>query len=146
MRRKQVRVASRPRTKRLAPCAEKAGLPCFSVGDGATVRISDTTAFEPDALVYCGPKLPGDAIEVPSPLFVVEVLSPESEKRDMRDKLFGYFLLPSVEHYLIIDPEERLVIHHTRGQGDTRGTRLVREGCLRLDPPGLTVAIASFFG
>jgi Uma2 family endonuclease len=122
-----------------------AGLSCYAVGDGATVRISDATAFEPDALVYCGGKLPGDAIEVPNPVIVVEVLSPDSEKRDMRDKLVGYFLLPSIEHYLILDPEERLVIHHTRGHGDTRGTRLVREGILNLDPPGLSVDAASFF-
>jgi Uma2 family endonuclease len=122
-----------------------AKLSCHVLPDGATVRITDMTAFEPDALVYCGPELPGDAIEVPNPIIVVEVLSPDSEKRDMRDKLAGYFLLPSVEHYLIIDPEERLVIHHTRGQGDVRGTRLVREGELRFDPPGIVIAVADFF-
>jgi Uma2 family endonuclease len=122
-----------------------ARLGCHVLPDGATVRISETTAFEPDALVYCGPELPGDAVEVPNPVIVVEVLSPDSEKRDMRDKLAGYFLLPNVEHYLIVDPEERLVIHHTRGQGDVRGTRLVRDGNLRLDPPGIAVAVTDFF-
>lgn len=122
-----------------------AGRPCFAVGDGATVRISDKSAFEPDALVYCGEKLPGRSLEVPNPVIVVEVLSPDSEKRDMRDKLAGYFLVPSVEHYLILDPEDRLVIHHTRGTGEVRGTRLVRDGELRLDPPGLTLPVAAFF-
>jgi Uma2 family endonuclease len=124
----------------------KAKLPCHVLPDGVTVRISEMTAFEPDALVYCGPELPGDAIEVPNPVIVVEVLSPESEKRDMRDKLDGYFRVPSIEHYLILDPEERLVIHHTRGQGDVRGTRIVHEGELRLDPPGIIVDVAEFFG
>jgi Uma2 family endonuclease len=123
-----------------------AGLPCFGVGDGAAVRISNTTAYEPDALVYCGSELPGDAVEVPNPIIVVEVLSPGSEKRDMKTKLAGYFQLPSIEHYLIIDPDDRLVIHHTRGSGDTRGTRLVREGRLDLDPPGLSFDVARLFG
>jgi Uma2 family endonuclease len=123
----------------------KAKLPCHVLPDGATVRISETSAFEPDALV-CGPELPGDAIEVPDPVIVVEVLSPESEKRDMRDKLEGYFRVPSIEHYLILDPEERLVIHHTRGQGDVRGTRIVHSRELRLDPPGIIVDVADFFG
>ncbi len=129
----------------LANAIEKAGLQCDALGDGATVRISENTAFEPDALVYCGPELPGNAVEVPNPVIVVEVLSPGSEKRDMRDKLAGYFILPSVEHYLIIDPDEQLIVHHTRGQGDVRGTRLVREGELRLNPPGIAVAVAEFF-
>jgi Uma2 family endonuclease len=124
----------------------KAKLPCHVLPDGATVRITEMTAFEPDALVYCGPELPGDAIEVPDPLIVVEVLSPESGKRDMRDKLDGYFRVASVQHYLILDPEERLVIHHTRGSGDVRGTRIVREGELALDPPGITVDVAALFG
>jgi Uma2 family endonuclease len=130
----------------LANAIRTAGLPCDALGDGATVRISDYTAYEPDALVYCGPELPGDAIEIPNPIIVVEVLSPDSERRDMRDKLAGYFLLPSVEHYLIIDPDERLILHHTRGQGEVRGTRLVREGTLHLDPPGVAVPVADFFG
>jgi Uma2 family endonuclease len=41
-----------------------------------TVRIDKETAHEPDALVYCGAKLSSNAVEVPSPVIVVEVLSP----------------------------------------------------------------------
>src|SRR6516162_8757595 len=51
----------------------KAGSPCHMVPDGATVRVSKRTAYEPDALVYCGPQKPGSAIEVPDPVIVVEV-------------------------------------------------------------------------
>jgi len=35
----------------LREAIKKAGLPCHTEIDGATVRISDNTAFEPDALV-----------------------------------------------------------------------------------------------
>ena len=31
-----------------------AGLPCEALPDGPTVRIDEHTAYEPDALVYCG--------------------------------------------------------------------------------------------
>ena len=54
------------------------GLPCHVLPDGMTVRIDDSTAFEPDAVVYSGEKLPRSAIEVPTPLIVVEVLSPST--------------------------------------------------------------------
>src|SRR6266581_1141714 len=58
------------------------GLPCHMLPDGMTVRIDETTAHEPDALVYCGSKLPPSTIEVPSPIIVVEVLSPSSRSID----------------------------------------------------------------
>ncbi len=45
---------------------ERAGAPCRAMPDGMTVRISARTAFDPDALVYCGERLPPGAIEVPS--------------------------------------------------------------------------------
>jgi Uma2 family endonuclease len=122
-----------------------AGLECHAVPDGATVRISPRTAFEPDALVYCGGEVADNSLEVPNPLIVVEVLSPGTQVTDLRDKLRGYFTVPSVHHYLIVDPEKQMVIHHARGEGDDLKTRLVSTGELRLDPPGLTVTAASFF-
>ena len=59
--------------------------------DGMTVRIDDVTAYEPDALVYCGTKLPPSAVEVPNPVIVVEVLSPSTRHIDLSAKLADYF-------------------------------------------------------
>jgi hypothetical protein len=39
---------------------------------------------------------------------------------DLRDKLRGYFRVASIQHYLIVDPDKRIVIHHARGAGDVR--------------------------
>lgn len=122
-----------------------AGLKCHAVPDGATVRISQGTAFEPDALLYCGDEVARDSLEVPNPVIVVEVLSPGTQMTDMRDKLRGYFTIASIHHYLIVDPEKQMVIHHARGDGDVLQTRLLSTGELRLDPPGLTMTLASFF-
>jgi hypothetical protein len=47
----------------------------------------------------------------------------------------GYFSLPSLAHYLILDPERRVAIHHKRGQGDIIEIRIPSEGVIRLDPP-----------
>jgi len=120
-------------------------LQCHVVPDGATVRIDETTAYEPDALVYCGEKLPPSAVEVPNPVIVVEVLSPSTRQFDVSIKLAGYFRLPSVAHYLIIDPSQRLVLHHSRGQGADILTRIVTEGAIALDPPGLALAVADIY-
>jgi Uma2 family endonuclease len=123
----------------------KAGLPCHMLPDGATVRVSQYTAHEPDALVYCGEKLPSDAIEVPNPVIVVEVASPSTRKIDASLKLNGYFRLPSVQHYLIIDPDGPPVIHHRRQPDGTILTSIVQDGTLTLAPPGIEVGVGEIF-
>src|ERR1700731_4553119 len=46
----------------LLTAIRRAGLPCHMLPDGMTVRVDASTAFEPEALVYCGTKLPPSAI------------------------------------------------------------------------------------
>jgi hypothetical protein len=46
-----------------------------------------------------------------------------------------------VQHYLILDPERRVVIHHKRGASDAIETRVLTDGVARLDPPGFDVAV-----
>jgi Uma2 family endonuclease len=124
----------------------RAGIPCRSVLDSAAVRIDKYRSFQPDALVYCGEALPGGTLEVPNPVVVVEVLSPSNAMKDLRDKLVGYFQVPSIVHYLIVDPDDRLVIHHARGDGDAIATRILSAGSsLRLDPPGIELAMVDLF-
>jgi len=115
------------------------------LADGAGVRIAQYVLHEPDALVYCGPKLPSDAIEVPNPVILVEVASPSTRKFDDTVKLAGYFGLPSVQHYLIVDPEGPPVIHHRRQSDATILTSIVHEGALTLSPPGIELEVAEMF-
>ena len=120
----------------------RAGLPCFAALDGAGVRLSSSKLVEPDVLVYCGEKVPRNVLEVPNPLIVVEVLSPSTGSMDLGVKLQGYFGLPSVHHYLVIDPDRPLLIHHKRGTGDAIEARIAGGSSLRLDPPGLDLELA----
>ena len=129
----------------LAAAIRRAGASGEAVLGGVGVRISAHSLYVPDALVYCGPRLPPDTLEIPDPVIVVEVLSPSTAAYDQNDKIAGYFSLPSVIHYLILNPETRRGVHHKRGQGDLIETRLLREGALRLDPPGLALDVAEFF-
>ena len=120
-------------------------LPCHVYPDGITVRIDETTAFEPDALVYCGDKLPGSALVVSNPLIVVEVLSPSTRQFDASIKLAGYFRIASVVHYLIVDPTEPMIVHHSRGASGDILTRVVVDGLIALDPPGIEIALADIY-
>jgi Uma2 family endonuclease len=123
----------------------RAGLPsCRVFPDGMTVRINPRTAFEPDALVVCPP--PTDLnTEIPNPVIVVEVLSPSTAADDHGIKLDGYFSLPNVAHYLILDADRRVMIHHRRGQAGAIETRVPRDGVVVLDPPGFEAQVAEFF-
>jgi Uma2 family endonuclease len=120
-------------------------LPCHMLPDGMTVRIDEATAFEPDALVYCGERVAPSALEIRNPVVVVEVLSPSTGRIDASSKLVGYFRLPTVTHYLIVDPEKPVIIHHARGSGDTILTRIVTGGLISLDPPGLELPLADLY-
>ena len=55
--------------------------------DGAIVRISANSAFEPDGVVYCSPRLSPERVEIPEPVIVVEVLSDGTAARDQGPKL-----------------------------------------------------------
>jgi Uma2 family endonuclease len=129
----------------LLRAVRKAGLPCHVLADGAGVRISRHVMHGPDALVYCDPKLPDDALEVPNPVILVEVASPSTRKFEDTVKLTGYFSLPSVHHYLIVDPEGPPVVHHCRQADGTILRSIVHEGTLALSPPGIEVAVAELF-
>ncbi len=114
---------------------------CEALADGATVRIDDATAYEPDALIYCGPRLPDDAIEIPRVVVVVEVRSPSTGSIDANDKLVDYFRVPTIMHYIIVNPSRRPVVHHARQADGTILTRILSSGTLELAPPGISINV-----
>jgi Uma2 family endonuclease len=123
----------------------RARLPCHMLPDGMTVRVDQDTAHEPDALVYCGERLPDIVVEVANPVIVVEVLSPSTRHIDASAKLAGYFRVPSVRHYLIVDPDKQVLVHHARADGGTIATRIISDGTFLLDPPGIEVSVQEIF-
>ena len=76
----------------------------------------------------------------------VATLSPSTRRVDVSLKLAGYFRLPSVMHYLIVDPTQPSILHHARGERDTIITRVVTAGSIALDPPGIELAMADIYG
>ena len=126
--------------RRLMEAIEAGNLRCQVYPDGMAVELDDATIYEPDALVRCGPPVPAEVVKLHDPIIVVEVLSPSSRARDTGAKLADYFRLPSVRHYLIARTEDRTIIHHRRADDGTITTAIVRNGPIRLDPPGITIA------
>lgn len=117
-----------------------AGLPCEAFPDGMTVEIDDDTDYEPDALINCGERIPDESTVAPSPVVIVEVLSPSTQSIDAGGKLADYFRLPSVQHYLLVRPLKREIIQHRRS-GDRIETLIIRDGDVELDPPGIRLGL-----
>ena len=127
---------------RLALLGAKVG--CEAIGDGITVEIDEGTDYEPDAVVNCGPPLPGDALAAANPVVVVEVLSPSTGYADIGDKLANYFSLASVRHCLIVSSSKVRVIHHQRDGGAGLLTSIHVAGSIELKHPGIIVAVEDF--
>jgi Uma2 family endonuclease len=132
---------------------KQAKLPCHAVVDGASVKLlslgqtakGKDKVVEPDVLVYCGAKVRRDELSVPNPLIVVEVLSPGTANFVATGKMDGYFKHPSIQHYLVVNADKPLVVHHQRGADDAWSTRIISSGRIMLDPPGLEVDLTEFF-
>ncbi|MBX9698625.1 MAG: Uma2 family endonuclease [Acetobacteraceae bacterium] len=123
------------------------GIPCEVFPDGMSVPVADDAVFEPDALLRCGDPLPDDALKITDPVVVVEVASTSTRGLDAGSKLAGYVRLASLRHYLILDGRLRVAIHHVRdAQDGPITTRILREGPLALDPPGIVIDAAALFG
>jgi Uma2 family endonuclease len=117
---------------------------CEAFADGITVSVENSD-FEPDAVLRCGPTLPGDGTAVPDPLILVEVLSPDSGTRDRATKLRAYFRLPSVHHYLIVWPDEQRIVRHSRAPSGEITTQIFTTGAISLDPPAIVVTVEEFY-
>ena len=119
---------------------------CRAYTDGRTIKVDAETSFEPDAVIDCGLRDP-DSIFADRPVVVVEVISPSTSRIDSGMKLAGYFAVPSVAHYPIVDVRRRFVIHHRReGENSLASIMHARQnGMHDLDTPGIAVAVADFF-
>lgn len=121
------------------------GSHCEAFRNSLAVQVDASTAFIPDVAVDCGDLSDADRMIMDQPTIVVEVLSASTGYRDRGAKVTGYFLVPSIAHYLLVDLDGRRVIHHKRA-GDEFRTRLYFvNGEIDLDPPGLSIDIEDFW-
>ncbi len=60
----------------------------------------------PDVCVTAEPETEADEYILRAPALLVEVVSKDSHKTDYIDKLIEYTKIPSLEYYLIVEPEQ----------------------------------------
>ena len=129
----------------LVRAAAARGLPCEVFADGMAVRLDNTTIFQPDVTVRCGPRLPGETALILDPEIVVEVLSAIIQPVDVFRKFDGYFRNPNITHYVIINSIDGNLVHHRRTAGGHIESTHFDTGLLLLDPLGLSLDLAEMF-
>jgi Uma2 family endonuclease len=130
----------------LGAAIQRAGVACQAFVDGLAVAIDESTGYVPDALVNCGDPVPRDSMTAPNAVIAVEVLSPSTSRIDTTVKLAGYFRVPSLKHYLIVDLGRQHVVHYRKQADGTVTVAIITEGEIAFDPPGISVAVASLLG
>ncbi|HEY0945184.1 MAG TPA: Uma2 family endonuclease [Opitutaceae bacterium] len=84
--------------------------PCKTFIADMKVRLEiarDDIFYYPDVLVTCDPADTHRFYKT-RPVFIAEVLSPETERYDRREKFLSYIRLPSLNEYLLISQSEPL--------------------------------------
>lgn len=79
------------------------GTPCATFMADIKVRLGKDYVY-PDVLVDCS-KMSGDDYFSTSPVIIVEVLSRSTRKTDTTTKLIRYINLPSLQEYVLIEPD-----------------------------------------
>lgn len=108
------------------------GRPCRPFIAPTDVKLSESDVVQPDILVVCDPgKITESHIEG-APDLIVEVLSPGTSAKDLRDKK-ALYERAGVREYLVVDPLEQYAIRFLHGaDGYDKGTVFAADETLTL--------------
>ncbi len=121
--------------------SQLAGPACQVHGSNLDVRSPLDAIMYPHAFVRCG-RVPDDVTIVDDPVVVVEVFSERTRNDDIFGKRRALHAVPSLRHFLLIEPERVLVELETRRPAG----RLVRlfqrlEDVVEIDEPRLSLPL-----
>jgi Uma2 family endonuclease len=121
-------------------------------GSGCRVYQSDMQVpipggqfYYPDVVVACG-KEPDDPYIEDAPCLIVEVLSPNTQAIDRREKLLSYRTIPSLSTYLIIEQDMRSVERHYRDDGGQWQSEFIADGTVSVPcPADVTLTVTGIY-
>jgi Uma2 family endonuclease len=124
------------------------GKPCVAFVNDMKVRIEGAgrdVFYYPDVMVSCGP-LSEPRYFKSDPTVIFEVLSPETESIDRREKYFAYTSLPSLQAYVLVGQEKIEVTVFRRAEPGWHADYLeARDSVLRLESIGLELPLAVIY-
>lgn len=100
--------------------------------------------FYPDVVATCEP-MDRKSISTRAPCFIAEILSPGTSHTDLNGKLFTYTQLASLQTYLIINAERRLIRVIERREHGWSERELEGEGEINLPCLGATLTLEEVY-
>lgn len=85
--------------------------PCVVYSSDVKLKLAEDHYLHPDVTVSCTEPI-GEMLT--NPTVIIEILSPNTEKRDRGAKLKTYKALPSVQEYMLIGSEEKEIVVYRR--------------------------------
>jgi Uma2 family endonuclease len=110
------------------------GKRCKVAVSDAKVAIPSGKYYYPDLLVTCDERDRTAREDVHYPCLVVEVLSPATEARDRGIKQQSYMMIPTLNTYILVDPDQPKVETYQRQQATWEYTFTASIDLRTLDP------------
>jgi Uma2 family endonuclease len=126
----------------LSDIADEKG--CELVFETVKLRVRSTRYRYPDFAISCNPG--EDDYLVENPCFIAEVLSDSTEQTDVTKKLDEYTRLPTVERYVMISQNSRLVVVCKREGGRWFLETLESEGEFDVPCLGVNLSLEQIYG
>lgn len=124
------------------------GKPCQPMNSDMRVHTPSGLDTYPDVSVYCGQvELNDKQTTLLNPVLLVEVLSPSTREYDRSSKFAHYRSIPSLQDYLLVDPEAVSVEHFHRLKRDEWLLRVYSQlnDVLILDTLGIRLPLSEFY-
>ncbi|HJU18855.1 MAG TPA: Uma2 family endonuclease [Stellaceae bacterium] len=119
------------------------GSSCRSFGSDMKIIANGTVRY-PDVSVTCRPIGDRDGT-VPDPVFVVEVISPSTEREDRGRKKFDYFATSLVRHYAIVEQDARCIDLYTRAGEHWTDEVVEGNAVLKLTALGIEIGLDAIY-
>ena len=118
---------------------------CTVLTSDAAVRVGTSAYVFPDVTYTCEELAPS-ATEIVAPSVVVEVISPQSTRRDRVEKLRAYLQIPSLNAYVLVDSLRPSVTIFARENGRLVATDYLEpEATVRLETPDVRFTISELY-
>ena len=118
---------------------------CRVYQEGMKLQVGETVFYYPDVMVVCDKEEPDPYFET-EPCILVEVVSPSTKHIDVREKMLEYKRLPSLQTYLIVDPDSLFVRHLWRdAEGDWQQQDVTGSGDLDMPCLGTSLKLSQIY-
>ena len=126
------------------------GSGCRATSADLRVHVEETgDNYYPDVVVSCQDAKMHDSLPhtLLTPIIIVEILSPSTQKKDRENKVTAYQSIPSLQHYLLVSQDRVLVHQYARADENRWEFRKYhwRRETIEFDSPQFSLSVEDMY-